>query len=376
MKNCWRQRSEERPNFTQMFSELKEMNDRYTAFQPTTHQLYMPNSHQPTFSTFMQPPKPSFHDQPIATSMEPSDSFSEPISRRLLTLDPFEASSEPLNRRHRNSRASAHISLSFSGLSDGESSESEDEPGGGSFPSTLKSRGSTIKPEGLKDASESISTLQPPHTPLIANRSVSPDESSKTSPFDGTASGRSSILLPATTHSLKSTSGTDCSSFVSTGLDSMNTTFSTPTPAPVQPATLGGIELRTLADEKRRNGTTATGCSNRSSGSSNPAHSITSVSPQTEVTTKSTDSGIRSDEDSGSDGQGHQEARVAERPSRQEQDDNLFRAPPQTETSFSESRRESQRISQSSDPFGLGLGDMSSELFAAISSISTFKPST
>ena len=391
MKNCWRRRPEERPNFTQIYAELKEMNNRYSSFQPPTQQMYLPNSQEPTFSTFQQPPSVSSRQQPVAAS--------EPLTRHLLInslMGSLGGNSDPMSRRFSGSRNSRQVSLSFTGLSSDSSGESDDEAaaGGGSFPSTLKSRGSTIKAEGLTGASESIATLNTSVTPQAVNRSVTPDEN-KSAPYDSSTSARSSIVLPAITQSLASTSNTDCSSFISTGLESMNTTYSTPTMPPNHSTTSGGIELTRLTDEKfRRDSLTAPGMSsNRSSSSSNPSHSLASVSPQTVITTKSNDSGIRSDEDSSSDNQGHQlqdthlpkkSPKLRQAPSRpppppppprspKPSEEDPFDPVPQLETSFSSDAARKSPQPPQEDPFGLGLGDMSSELFAAFSSFSTFK---
>lgn len=348
------------------------MNDRYSSFQPTTQQAYLPDSQEPTFSTFIQPPLITTRPQPVATNESLGGSRSEPLGRHLNVnpADQAGGNSEPLYRQFSqwsSARNSRQLSLSFTGLSSGSSSESEDEPaGGGSFPSTLKSRGSTIKAERMAVASESVSTLKPTSTtPQETHRSDSPEENSKTPPFNSSTSARSSILLPATTQSLASTSNTDCSS-LSTGLESMNTTISTPTIPPNHLPT-PTIELRRIAG---RDSLPAPGNSNRSSSSSNPAHSIASVSPQTVATTKSTDSGIRSDEDSSSDSQGHQENHTSEGPRILEEEEDPFKAPSQLETSFSKPKETGP---ETSDPFGLGLGDMSSELFAAFDNFSTFK---
>ena len=337
MKNCWRRRPEERPNFTQIYAELNEMNGRYSPFQPPTHQMYLPDSQEPTFSIFLKPPSTTSRQQPVAVS--------EPLSRQLINnlMGSVGGNSDPMSRRFSGSRTSRQVSLSFTGLTSDSSSESEDEAavGGGSFPSTLKSRGSTIKAEKLTEVSESTATLKPSVTPQAVNRSETPDEN-KSAPYDSSTSTRSSIVLPAITHSLASTSNTDCSSFMSTGLESMNTTYSTPTMQPNH--TSGGIEMTRLTDEKfRRDSLTATGpSSNRSSSSSNPAHSLASVSPQTVITTKSTDSGIRSDEDSSSDSQGHQlqdthalksSPKLRRAPPPPERSPNLRQAPPPPERS-------------------------------------------
>ena len=247
------------------------------------------------------------------------------------------------------------VSLSFSVLDDtggNISSSSDSEEDGGSFPSTLKSRTSGNNVAAMADIiTESMATLQPttPNLPLDFQApplSISPDIPSKTS-----ASNRSSIVNQAT-------SGTDRSSFYSTGIDSISTTQSTPLPSSSS-VTNHNIELKTYATNEDHG--MLHPISARYQGQNDTPESI---SPQTMTTPfKSTDSGIRSDDESNSSTGSHNMApnvttNTTKTELRHPQIDNLTR----------------DSLHSSRTSFGLGLMDMSSELMATFDSFSTFKP--
>lgn len=293
--SCWNQRGEDRPRFSAIHETLKTLNRQYSPShhaRPHPHSTATRDSDPYTVTTFGK----DLRSKPVSVTIEPESggNFESSTPRHSGHAAPTNDSFVIIPRRHSgHKRTSDHtssvaslggggkaekISLSFSVLdnvSDGESgSESESE--GGSFPSTLKSRvslnaSSTLTPKA-DTIGESLVTLQPA-TPTVPP-TLLPRPDTATSTVGESTSNRSSILLPAPTCS------TDRSSFYSTGIDSISTTFSTPQPHPLSHTPLG-IEMRAYGVEGGvdRNG----------------------LPPQVMTTPfKSTDSGIRSDDDSSS----------------------------------------------------------------------------
>lgn len=354
MKKCWLHRSEERPNFACILAILKGLDLQYSTIQ---HPYSIPGTPELTRS----------HADVTQGSQKtldfPCDTFRSRTSNQSTTT--LTALSRTATTPHRTSHLSVgkqsqndRVSLTFSALSDSVSGSESEEEGNESVPSTLRSGTSTTtaltsnanssQMADVPRIAESLLTLQPVVSPSNPTPSESPDISSKTSTMDD-SSGRSSYFMPTTAHSVAS--GTDRSSFYSTGIDSISTTFSTPGPASLAPPTnQGGMEMKSY--------------SNTSEDYSmlHPHLAVTynngersyPSSPKTATTPfKSIDSGIRSDDESASD------APVAEN------EVPVLRIKDVDRTSHVNSI-----ASRTSFDFGLGLSDLSSDLMATFD---TFK---
>ena len=293
MKECWKTRGEERPAIASIENRLTYLSTKLpTIVYPRGQTLLSPRSTEPTFTTFMSS---TDNHRPISTDMYLYKNLDDAPNRH----SSASAISDVIMRRPNGAkkRTSGHmsgtsigrggdqLSLSFSVLSgDMDSSSSDSDDGGGSFPSTLKSTrsGTTMTTDNggvSTTVGGSISTLQHSSPLGVYPQSESPDIS-KTSTIDDSTSAHSSVMLQQTAPSI---SGTDRSSFYSTGIDSVSTTFSTPLPNSIPANHTPTIELKTYTTYNDDT------LSNRS----RPIET-SSVSP---FTGKSTDSGIRSDED-------------------------------------------------------------------------------
>lgn len=348
MYDCWKRRGEQRPHFASLYISLKHISKRYppVTFPTPVTSTYSSQSLEPTYSTFMNDTL-----QPISVTLERNSTSDSRYSGSSVLYDPV-VKRKKISSGHLSSsslRGVDKVSLSFSVLSSGDtldsSSNESDNEGGGSFPSTLKSQRSVTGTNlamqydsQLVSQISSIATLQPISPQPTVPVTISPDVVSKTSTMDDSVSARSSMVLQTTAQSV---SGTDRSSFISTGIDSISTTLSTPLPNSVlsnhTPNT--GMELRTYAS---------------STDETHPRIHLTehstesnSLSPQVTTTTfKSTDSGIRSDDENLMNG-------VVETPSLRVKTDERL------ETESSHTSRTS---------FGLGLSDLQSDLMAALDS--------
>ena len=157
---------------------------------------------------------------------------------------------------------------------------------------------------------------------------------------------------------------TDRSSFYSTGIDSVSTTFSTPLPHLVghTPSINGGIEMKSY------------------SGGGDQSE----LRPQMMTTPiKSTDSGIRSDEESSASSKSCDSGHVTRKPGSSSSISNQAPPPaPPTESTgiqLRDPRTEALRDSNLRDSdtsrvsLGLGVTDFSSELLAAFDNFSSYK---
>lgn len=366
MAKCWVQQGERRPNFSQIFTQLKELNNRYTAIQNLSPEgPYLAASTELlTYSTFGKSVNAPANRQPVA---------SDPLAHRRIPTSIPNPSHELVPRRpaprppigahmstvSKNSHQS-ELSLSFSVLSgDNSSSSDSEEENTGSFPSTLRSKGSTkssaaYQSDGPLLLNDSMQTLQPLATPLSnATQSASPEleVASKTSTMDESVSARSSVFIPSTAAQSLASAGTgDGSSFISTGIESLSTIS---TPVPHQSST--AMELKTYGYSEGSD--TVHNCSLglRQNGLPNG-----SDSPQVATTPfKSTDSGIRSGDDSSSELVSSTGMELS--------------APAvtiRTSIRATESRPESNT---SRGSLGLGISDFSSDLLANFSSYNSFK---
>ena len=393
LSSCWNKRGEERPRFSYLHEALQSLNKSYSP----SHVL---KRHQnPSLQELTTPySATTFGKESIQVIVEPSvenglDQSSTPRHSNGNAVGvagggsgewSFKRQSGGQTRRGgggdrqsnnsvgtggRGSKAEK-ISLSFSILDDDSmaSGSDEDEEGEGSFPSTLKSRvsvatGTVPASSSGAEKAESLSTLQPVSlSPALAPPTVpppgSPDPAASTTAES--ASSRSSIVMPAAI-------STDRSSFYSTGIDSVSTTFSTPLPHPLShtPNSNGGMELKSYYGG---------------------GVDHTELRPQVMTTPfKSTDSGIRSDEESSSSkscDSGHM-IRRANLPG-----NHSNQAPPPllpaptdltSEIELRDPRTERLRDSNLRDSnssrvsLGLGVTDFSSELMAAFDNFSSFK---
>ena len=397
MQTCWHQRAEERPKFNKIYSILRDLNNQ---FSPSHRTHPLPNHIGPlspdiSCTTFgkdlnsMQQPIQFTVDQysfngmgdpmPHVSTRHSNTSY-ENAMKRFSAQRGSKRSSGRLSTSSLGRQADK-VSLSFSVLDNVEnSSGSDSDEDGGSFPSTLKSKCSINTAPNLIGAqsdsdimtAESLATLQPlsPSLPPTSNiLSVSPDLASKTSILEESVSDRSSILIQATA------SGTDRSSFYSTGIDSISTTFSTPLPLSLPPnnAPNAGMETRTYGYSSEDHSTNST----HPLGNIIPENTLDSVSPQIVTTPfKSTDSGIRSDEESNSSesqGTGNHDSNESHVTTN---GDHVIKRNqiPTTNDKLRKSLTSSHTSQTSFTLFGdLGLTDMSSELMATFDSFSTFK---
>ena len=351
MRDCWTVRGEARPTIASVENRLTYLSTKLpSVVYPRGPALLSPRSTEPTFTTFMSA---TDNHRPISTEKYSYISLDDPPNRH----SGASAISDVIMRRSSGvkKRTSGHmsgtsagrggdqISLSFSVLSgDMDSSSSDSDDGGGSFPSTLKSTksGTTMTTDngGVSGTGGgSISTLQHSSPLGIYPQSESPDIS-KTSTMDDSTSARSSVVLQQTAPSI---SGTDRSSFYSTGIDSISTTFSTPLPNSIPANHTPTIEL-----------TTYTAYNDDTLSNRSRPLETSSTSP---FTGKSTDSGIRSDEETPFSN-GHLAVNSKPDPARSELGVNNGNLAVNNEMDSSHANRTS---------FGLGLSDMSSELMAA-----------
>lgn len=377
MADCWKVRGEERPTISNIENRLAYLSTKLPSLvfpkASTGHTPFSPRSTEPTFTTFlsstdqqrlMSVAMERYSYSSLTDAHQPSrhsgTSFISDVKMRRAS-GTKKRSSGHLSSTSAG-RGGDHLSLSFSILSANDdastSSTDSDNDGAGSFPSTLRSTRSTTTGTATDSqplTAGSISTLQQPSPPLgrggmYPTTSESPDFTSKTSTIDDSTSARSSVLLQPTN---QSTSGTDRSSFYSTGIDSVSTTFSTPLPNSVS-ANTPSIELKTygVLDDGGLLGKSL-------------ARPVESTSP---FTGKSTDSGIRSDEETNSTNghltvQSRQDTIVPLRT-----DVHGSPAATSSNNTGSNSARISSHASRTS--FGLGLSDMSSELMAAFEQFS------
>ena len=398
LQTCWYQRAEERPKFNKIYTILRDLNSQ---FSPSHRTQPLPNHNGPlspdiSCTTFGKDLSSTHQPIPVTIEQHSFNGMSDPIphvhTRHSNTS--YEASMKRFSAQRGSKRSSGRlstsslsrqadkVSLSFSVLDNVEDSSGSDsdEDGEGSFPSTLKSKCSINTAPNLMGTqssseimtAESLATLQPlsPTLPQASNiLSVSPDLASKTSILEESVSDRSSILIPATA------SGTDRSSFYSTGIDSISTTFSTPLPLSLPPnhPPNAGMEMRTYGFPCEDHPTTST----HPLSNIIPENTLDSVSPQIVTTPfKSTDSGIRSDEESNSSesqGTGNHDSNESHVTTNGDQVVKRIQIP--TTNDLSRKSRASSHASQTSFTlFGdLGLTDMSSELMATFDSFSTFK---
>ena len=321
----------------------------YSTFGKSTA---LPTNRQPVASE----PLPHRRPPPSIPTSAPAHT-NEPVRRRPPPRPPTDAY---LNVAANKNNRQSEISLSFSVLS-GEncpSSDSEEE-NTGSFPSTLRSKGSTksstaYQLDGTLLLNDSMQTLQPMASPLShMTQSASPEleVASKTSTIDESVSTRSSVFIPSTAAQSLASAGTgDGSSFVSTGIESLST-FSTPVLH--QPS--NAMELKTFAYSEGADAVHGGSSGLRSNGLPSG-----SDSPQVSTTPfKSTDSGIRSGDDSSAEilpGSG-----VDQFPSAIVKRDSV-------NTTASRPDSHTSRTS-----LGLGISDFSSDLLAGFNSFSTFK---
>ncbi len=302
MVDCWKARGEERPTITNIQRQLAQIISKLpSVVYPSGPAMITPQLTEPTYSTFMS----NDLQQTMAVSTE-RYSYTSLNDNQVTRHSGSSYIGDAIMRRNNNKkRTSNHLSvsslrkstgdqlsLSFSILSDdidSSSSESDNEEGDGSFPSTLRSTRSTTTgtiTDSQPLTAGSISTLQQTSSLGLYPPSVETgsDIASKTSTMDESLSDRSSVVLqPIGGHSTSGTS--DRSSYYSTGIDSViSTTFSTPLPNSALTNTTPSIELKTynvINDDNQSNKTIPIETS--------------SASPR--LIGKSTDSGIRIDEE-------------------------------------------------------------------------------
>lgn len=377
MNDCWRVRGEERPTIVTVEERLVDISTRLPSLVfPKGTAPFSPKSNDLAYSTFL-PPEPSTR-KPMPVVMEEETNplqqtcrhsgtslLSEAILRR--PSGGKKRRSGHLSGKSIGSGGGDHLSLSFSVLSgnddSGSSTSSSDNEGEGSFPSTLKSTKSTITgttaPESGQQSSVvggagSISTLQQPSPLEMYPPTETSDVSSKTSTMDDSVSARSSVLLQPTNQSISG--GTDRSSFYSTGIDSVSTTFSTPLPTSTSANHTPSIELKTYSINDDQGGRPSV------------PMGANSTSP---YTGKSTDSGIRSDEETSNISVSVTPS-VGIEPSPPTAIAGVNLRSPTTGNHLQPDNkttvRDSSQLSRTS--FGLGLSDMSTDLMAAFEQFS------
>ena len=382
---CWRVRGEERPSITKIESQLTHISTKLpSVIYPTVSSAMTtlsPRSTEPTYTTFVSPdlrrPMPVAMERYSYTSL--NDTQVTRHSGASMISDAILRRSNGAKKRssgHLSAtsirKSGDHLSLSFSILSDNDddtasSGSGSDNEGDGSFPSTLKSTRSTTTGTATDSqplTAGSIVTLHQSSPLGLYPPGDSSDIASKTSTMEDSISARSSVVLQPTNHSTSgtehstsgtehSTSGTDRSSFYSTGIDSISTTFSTPLPnsAPINATpSIDPINAPPSIELKTMN------ISNDNNQLNKPvAMETSSASP---VTGKSTDSGIRIDEELCLSN-GHVTETDTIVPLR---NDHIKLQPAISNV------RDSSHASRTS--FGLGLSDMSSELMAAFEQFS------
>lgn len=384
LSSCWHKRGEERPRFSFVKETLCSLNKSYSPslalrrhINPSLQELTTPYS------------ATTFGKENIQVTIEPTtteNSFDHSTPRHsngnAVRISGGGSGEWSLKRgsggRRGGGGSDLHLSgtnsigrgskaeklsLSFSILDDSiGSGEGSDEEGDGSFPSTLKSRVSvgTAPASSQTEKAESLATLQPSSlSPALATPTIlppaSPDIAASTTAES--ASSRSSILMPAAV-------STDRSSFYSTGIDSISTTFSTPLPHLLghTPSINGGIEMKSY------------------SGGGDQSE----LRPQMMTTPiKSTDSGIRSDEESSASSKSYDSGHVTRKTESSSSISNQAPPPaPPTESTgiqLRDPRTEALRNSNLRDSdtsrasLGLGVTDFSSELLAAFDNFSSFQ---
>lgn len=387
MTDCWNVRAEERPSIITLENQLIDISTRLPSLVfPKGTFPFSPKSNDLAYSTFLpmdtRKPMSTVIEEPYVNHCEGVQLTSRHSGTSMLSDAILRRSSCGKKRRsgHLSGKSAGsggdHLSLSFSVLSGNDDSSSStassDNEGEGSFPSTLKSTKSTITgtlppPDGGQPSdvggAGSILTLQQPSPLEMYPPPETSDVSSKTSTMDDSVSARSSVLLQPTNQSISG--GTDRSSFYSTGIDSVSTTFSTPLPNSASTNNTPSIELKTYSSNDDSHGPGMAGRSTR-------PMETNSTSP---FTGKSTDSGIRSDEENS-----NFSVSITPLPKPTEPSVVLRKPPPpppsnaatnnhlQPSEANKTNLRDSSQLSRTS--FGLGLSDMSTDLMTAFQQFS------